>query len=284
MKTSVLRKRQYQHKEYRFTVAESGGELQPGTYRAVVTLRYDDECGNGHNTFAATASVYGGPAQRYAPKGEPAISGACAGMLAKYMPDKSELAEFDKWRLCSSDGPMHYPGNVLFFAGNRDCYGRAKGQESAWEYGIRFNGVPLTHRIRTRFWHYLKERMGTGEFTAVPIAREKLADKTFDFQPKWTPPGFAERWHECPWDDKTEADEWCAALNTCQVEFTRVPTAWSKGKERELDNARSAAIWPEATDEELSAEPEALKTKLETRLPGLLADFRKFIEAQGFTF
>lgn len=42
-----------------------------------------------------------------------------------------------------------------------------------------------------------------------------------------------------------------------------------EGKERELDKARSAACWPEATDAELSADPETLSAALLARLPAL---------------
>ena len=61
---------------------------------------------------------------------------------------------------------------------------------------------------------------------------------------------------------------------------TQVPTlAWEplwrvgEGKERELDYARSSAIWPDATDEELTAP--GLKERLEARLPALMEEFRK---------
>jgi hypothetical protein len=55
-----------------------------------------------------------------------------------------------------------------------------------------------------------------------------------------------------------------------------------EGKERELDCAREAAIWPEATDEDLIA-PD-LEKRLAARLPALMADFRAAVEALGFTY
>lgn len=55
-----------------------------------------------------------------------------------------------------------------------------------------------------------------------------------------------------------------------------------EGKARKLDAARSAAVWPGATDEELSAEPEVLREVLKQRLPQLLANFRADIESIGF--
>lgn len=55
-----------------------------------------------------------------------------------------------------------------------------------------------------------------------------------------------------------------------------------EGKARQLDAARSTAVWPEATDEELMAEPDVLRAALRARLPALLAAFRADMEAAGF--
>lgn len=51
---------------------------------------------------------------------------------------------------------------------------------------------------------------------------------------------------------------------------------------RELDAARRAAIWPDATDEDLTAP--GLEQRLEARLPALLAEFRNAVESLGFVF
>lgn len=56
------------------------------------------------------------------------------------------------------------------------------------------------------------------------------------------------------------------------------------GKERDLNAARHAAIWPEATDEELMQEPEKLKAALEARLPKLLEDFQAAVESLGLVY
>ena len=55
-----------------------------------------------------------------------------------------------------------------------------------------------------------------------------------------------------------------------------------RGKERELGYARNAAVWPDATDEQLMSDelPELLKA----RLPGLLKEFRAVIESLGVTW
>jgi hypothetical protein len=55
-----------------------------------------------------------------------------------------------------------------------------------------------------------------------------------------------------------------------------------KGKPRDLDAARSCAIWPEATDEELMADD--LADRLRERLPALLVEFQAAVESLGFTY
>lgn len=55
-----------------------------------------------------------------------------------------------------------------------------------------------------------------------------------------------------------------------------------KGKARELDAARNSAVWPEATDDELTAP--GLKERLIARLPQLMAEFKAAIESLGFEY
>jgi len=55
-----------------------------------------------------------------------------------------------------------------------------------------------------------------------------------------------------------------------------------EGKERDLDGARSAAVWLEATDKDLI--DEGLEEKLKKRLPQLMEEFRRNMESLGFTY
>lgn len=91
-------------------------------YKITAEVRYDDSCGNGHNSFAITGEI------KFLDRGRWVFS--AGGMLheeiAKHFP---ELAPFLKWHLCSSDGPMHYVANTIHLAGNRDCWGGAKGEQ-----------------------------------------------------------------------------------------------------------------------------------------------------------
>lgn len=75
---------------------------------ATCEIRYDDECGNGHNTFSVTGEI------------RKERAGACGEELAKrFFP---ELEPLLKWHLCSSDGPLHYIENALFWLGWRGDY------------------------------------------------------------------------------------------------------------------------------------------------------------------
>jgi len=78
----------------------------------IVWLRFDDECGNGHNTFSITADIY--EAGRRGDKNIIAC-GCVHNEIAYAFP---ALAPFTKWHLCSTDGPLYYLQNTLFHVEN----------------------------------------------------------------------------------------------------------------------------------------------------------------------
>lgn len=223
MSTSVLTKNQVKtfRKDY-FVGSEP---------RVIVAeVRYDDRCGNGHNTFSITGSLYTPDRS----PGEPTVDherssrklwlngGGCIhDEIAKWFP---ELAPLIKWHLCSSDGPMHYPANALYHA-------LEHGPTHAWVY---YTGQSDPLEIGER-----KERL-------IGYEKAEVARKA-EGQPGY----------RVQWDDKTV-------------------------KTRNLDHARSSAIWPEATDAELTA-PD-LKERLAERLPALMVEFQAAVESLGFTF
>jgi hypothetical protein len=81
-----------------------------------------------------------------------------------------------------------------------------------------------------------------------------------------------------PWSGIVDAAECPAPVTVHYKPCGRT----GKGKERELDAARRCAIWPDATDEELTAP--GLEERLAARLPRLLAEFRAAVESLGFTW
>ena len=82
-------------------------------YRITAKVRYDDECGNGHNSFAITADI---DRKDGAGRWREAAGGCCHEEVAKYFP---ELAPFLKWHLCASNGPMHYIANTVYHVGKK---------------------------------------------------------------------------------------------------------------------------------------------------------------------
>lgn len=81
-------------------------------------VRFDDECGNGHNTFSITASVRE-PGNR-----DIAAGGCLHDDIAKVYP---ELAPLIKWHLWSTDGGLHYVANTVYHA-------EEHGPTHAWVY------------------------------------------------------------------------------------------------------------------------------------------------------
>jgi len=57
-----------------------------------------------------------------------------------------------------------------------------------------------------------------------------------------------------------------------------------EGKDRDLYGAREAAIWPEATDEQMMAEPAELEAALLARLPALMQEFKAAVESLGLVY
>lgn len=75
-------------------------------YTMIVTVRHDDRCGNGHNTFSVTADIH--------ENGREYSCGTMPDEVARRFPD---LAPYLKWHLTSTDGPMHYVDNTFYWLG-----------------------------------------------------------------------------------------------------------------------------------------------------------------------
>jgi len=83
-------------------------------------LRFDDSCGNRHETFSITAEVK-------LPRGHDVEACGCLHEeIAIVFP---ELTPLIKWHLTSTDGPLHYVENTLYHAQDRDCWGLRKGEK-----------------------------------------------------------------------------------------------------------------------------------------------------------
>ena len=205
-----------------------------GNERLTVTIRHDDECGNGHNTFSITASL-AEPKSISRPselEGQRLWTTVARGMLhdevARFFP---ELEPLLKWHLCSTDGPMHYVANSLYHAGDKDCWGLRKGESRQIKNGR--TGVPC--------WHLVL-----------------IDEDGMEHNPR-TADGYVD----------SETKPHCR-YRAEYVPFCRI----GEGKEPDLAAARSCAIWPEAeledfTEENLLARLPALMEEFKTAVESL---------------
>lgn len=252
-------------------------------YRIRAKVRLDDDCKNGHNSFAITGETERIERHRWSEDS----CGCLHDEIAKRFP---ELASLTKWHGTATDGPMHYIANTCYHASNRDHNGKLKGEPWAWAERVRFGTFPISLEIKPKFLKWLLEVREHNETTPetnphrvgalepVPVAYVPTGGTDYKFGPKYTVRGYDVKWHECPFDGEHEAREFCTAFNTLPMEVVRTPTLFSEGKERNLDAARSCAVWPEATDEELMVERAELEAKLKERHPALMDEFRRTME------
>jgi hypothetical protein len=211
----------------------------------IATVRYDDECGNGHNSFSITGELYDrdyirGESSVQNSKGKKRFGGSCGCLhdeIAKHFP---ELAPLIKWHLVSSDGPMHYVANTIFQASDRDHRGLLAGEKRQLVNG----------RTKQPVWERVM-RDGTGQEVSGGSGN---------------------------WQDSAEKP-----TETLTAAWEPVWVV-GEGKARELDHARSSAVWPEATDAELMQDREALTAALLARLPALMVEFKAAVESLGFTY
>lgn len=237
-------------------------------YRITAHIRYDDQFVNGHNSFSITADISEG--------GRWSASGCCHEEVAKHFP---ELAPFIKWHLFDASGPMHYIANTVYHAGDKDYHGCKAGEPLAFDLAVKFNGFPMLWRGDQKFIKWLKEGHDVTDGEVIAIYHD---DKTMKFGPKYTIGHYtAEKWHDCPFDTEAEALEFIASARLGYT-IKSIATQWGEGKERDLDAARSCAVWPDATDEDLTAP--GLEKRLVDRLPALILEFKTAMETLGFIY
>jgi hypothetical protein len=83
-----------------------------------VILRYDDRCGNGHNTFSITME---------SKRERNGYYGCMHDTIRKAFP---EYAHLTRWHLVSTDAPMHYIANTLYHAKDNRIEAAAKLDEA----------------------------------------------------------------------------------------------------------------------------------------------------------
>ena len=224
MKKSILTKSQKRRITKTFII--DGIEIDK-----TVTIRYDDECGNGHNSFSITNR-----------------NGCDHDNIRNDFP---ELEYLIKWHLCSSDGPMHYVANTVYHAQDTDCDGLKKGEYSAFK-----------------------------KIVVAKITKDKKPVSIYKTDAMYANKQKNPNLIKCNGKEELKLNEFILNLDV-DFDIIEEPCEYSKskGKKSDLQAARSCAIWPEATLEQLQD-----KKLLADRLPGLLKRFKKDVESIGFTY
>lgn len=234
------------------------------------TIRYDDECNNGHNTFSIIGNI----------KRVGARDWDCGGCIheeiEKYFPEFKHLI---KWHLVSSDGPMHYIANTAYWAKDRKYMNLPIGHPVQFKKSLKFDNIPLTFNFKESFLNFISNIKNWDDVKIIEL-QHKQEKEGYQYKPKYTFEGIgSNEWYQGEFDTIQKANEWLEMFKTFDFEIIETPIKWNEAKEPNIENARSSAIWENATLEQLQSE-KALKA----RLPRLMKKFRKDIEAIGFIY
>lgn len=239
-----------------------------------VEIRYDDECGNGHNSFAITGEVW-----RPGKTSDCETCGCIHDIIGEAFP---ELVPLMKWHLTSSDGPMHYIANTTYHARICSHPGKKPGDPVAYQSDIFFQDWPIpwkrnASKVEIEFVNWVEhQNIETLELVTV----HHVDDGGYQYRPHYTFKGFSDvKWSQCPFNSQTDAEDFLAAMAVSKPYVQDRPYKFAEAVEPDLEAARSCAVWPDATLEQLQDE----KTLLE-RLPALLEEFKADMEGLGFTY
>jgi hypothetical protein len=238
----------------------------------IINIRHDDQCGNKHNSFAITGTLYKAGKR----SDRATISCGCIhDTIEKHAP---ELAPFIKWHLTGTDQPMHYVSNAMFHARDCDTKGKQVGEAIRFDKKLKFKGFPIQFNVNSKFLEFLLEAQKFNPSYDFEVIGIDHNDKSYNFDPKYTFGGYGDKWHNYPFDTELEALNFLEALQTYDFEVVKVATKWAEAVTPNLDYARSSAVWPEANLSDFTEE------KLKARLPGLMHDFKTDVELLGFVY
>lgn len=244
-------------------------------YHMEVTIRYDDECKNWHNSFSITWWYYIPGRRRSTEWGW-----CCHEEIAKHFP---ELAKYIPYHLVSSDGPMHYVANTMYHARDRDHEWKEIGEAVKWNTRLKFDKYPFTFKEQSRdFWEYLNTIHWFENIDIVEVEYDGW--DSYNFWPNYSLTWFIKdnenkKWYKAPFKSKREAEEFLQALRSTHYSFVDTPYEWCKAVEPDLEAARSCAKWEDATLEQLRD-----KELLESRLPQIVNDLKETVESLWFKF
>ena len=178
---------------------------------------------------------------------------------------------------------MYYLQNTMFHAGDKDHWGLRKGEPDTKhnEVFVRFRGNPILHRPGRnnagKFVKFLQDNQDNGfDLEVLEISHDKDPET---YGSKYTYGAFADQWYQCPFETERDALNFLYALQNCEPEFVEHVTKWGEGKTPDLEAARSCAVWPDATLEQLTD-----KAALTERLPRLMRRFKADVESLGMVY
>lgn len=269
MSNSILVKRQVKQ------LVKEDVTVNGQKYKKVVCdIRYDDQCGNGHNTFAITGEFYDN--QRQINNDDPSMCGCCHDELAQVFP---EIEHLIKWHLVSSDGPMYYIANTLYHARDCDTANCKVGDPTKFEKLVLLGNSEYPHKFGSGFTSFLEESQKLGWILKPLAVAHKKEPNGYNFNDKYSIEGFDCEWYQCPFDDLNTVIGFCDTAIKQGFAIVSKPVAWAKAVTPNLEAARSSAVWQDATLEQLQD-----KDLLQARLNGLLIEFKSDIESLGLIY
>jgi len=226
-----------------------------------VTIRYDDSCRNGHNSFSITGAA----------TGKLGAYGCIHDLIVEQCP---ELEKYIKWHLTSSDGPMHYVANSMYHAKEV----KKNTVVRRYDERLKFDGIPFTFNLDKRLKAFIEE----GDLTKIDVISLVHPDNgiegKYQYSDNYSFLGLSTNWYESLFSTEREAQEMAQALMNHKFDIIRTVSSYEDEKIPDLKAARSCAIWPEANLEDFT------KEKLEARLEGLLTEFREAMIELGFVY
>lgn len=216
MKNSILVKSQTK------TFTKEGFRVDGGHGRIVVKVRYDDQCGNGHNSFSITGTLYRDDLEQ--------SCGCIHEDIIEFMP---ELEPLVKWHSMNSDGPTYYIANTMYHVSDTDSSGLKKGEYGA--YKLQLVSSEISHG---------------GDVTLYKSGQM--------YNNKQNNPNLK----KCNDKELLLLEEFKSNLKVnCTVVTKNSSYSLSEGKTPNLESGRSMAIWPDATLEQLR-DKESLEERL----------------------
>jgi hypothetical protein len=244
-------------------------------HKMTVTLRYDDEYNNGHNTFSITGEIRKEGNHRNFECG-----GCIHDEIVKYFPEFKELI---KWHLMSSDGPLHYIADTIYWAKDREYINKEIGEPVEFKRALKFKKIPLIFDFKDSFYDFITSVKNWDDVKIVTLEYKKDKDN-YTYSPSYTFEGTNSiEWYQGEFKTLQKAQEWLEMFKTFDFDIIQTPIEWNEAKEPNIENAKRSAIWG-AT--ELDTDITKLNDEefLKKRLPLLVIEFKKAMENIGFTY